>query len=306
MKTSMGMKVCQIIVLVLTGPAVALAQSGTDEPKRISYGVDSTNFGELRLPSGPGPFPVAILIHGGCWLATRGGVQGGMQSVARALAQRGIATWNIEYRRVGHPGGGWPGSYHDLSTASDFVRTLAKSYPLDLTRVALVGHSSGGYFAGWIAGRPNLPSGSPFTSANPISLVGLVVLDAFLDYRVIDSRGVDGRLFCDEPILPRLFGGDPETVPDHVRQAAPLALLPYRIPQEYVVSSLRYPVRPPRPLAGGRTTLEVSDYPALARAAGDRVAVNVVPDAEHFDFVSPTSAAWPAVEAAIVKVLKRP
>jgi pimeloyl-ACP methyl ester carboxylesterase len=183
---------------------------------------------------------------------------------------------------------------------------LATHYPLDLTRVALVGHSSGGYFAGWLAGRHNLPSGSLFTDASPIPLVGVVVLDAFLDYRVIDSRGVDGRLFCDEPILPRLFGGDPEMVPDHVRQASPLALLPYGIPHEYVVSSLRYPVRPSRPLAGGRTTFDVADYPALARAAGDRVNVQIVPDADHQDFVTPTSAAWPAVEAAIVKLLKRP
>jgi acetyl esterase/lipase len=298
------MKVCQF--LVLTGSALLLGQPGGEEPRRISYGAEATSFGELRLPSGPGPFPVAVLIHGGCWLASRGSVDGGMRSVATALADRGIATWNIEYRRAGHPGGGWRGSYHDLSNATDFVRTLAKDYPLDLTRVALVGHSSGGYFAGWIAGRRNLPAGSILTSADPIPVVGLVVLDAFLDYRVIDSRGVDGRLFCDEPILSRLFGGDPETVPDHVRQASPLALLPYGIPQEYVVSSRRYPVKPARPLADGRTTLEVLDYPALARAAGDRITVHVVPDAEHFSFVNPTSPTWPAVEAAIVKVLSRP
>jgi acetyl esterase/lipase len=296
----------RFLVLVLAGSVLLQGQSGQVEPQRIAYGAESTSFGELRLPSGAGPFPVAVLIHGGCWLASRGGVDGGMQSVAVALANRGIATWNIEYRRVGHPGGGWPGSYHDLSTATDFVRTLAKSHPLDLSRVALVGHSSGGYFAGWIAGRRNLPSGSPLTSADPISLIGVVVLDAFLDYRVIDSRGVDGRLYCDEPISSRLFGGDPDTVPDHVRQASPLALLPYGVPQEYVVSSRRYPVKPARPLADGRTTLEVLDYPALARAAGDRITVHVVRDAEHSSFVNAKSPTWPAVEAAIVRVLSGP
>jgi acetyl esterase/lipase len=226
--------------------------------------------------------------------------------MARVLASRGIASWNIEYRRVGHVGGGWPGSYRDLADATDFVRTLAATHPLDIGRVALVGHSSGGYFAGWLAGRRNLPSGSPLTGSGAVSPVGMVVLDAFLDYRVIDSRGVDGRLFCDEPILPRLLGGEPASVPDHVRQASPLALLPFGIPQEYVVSSLRYPVTPVRPLAGGRTTLNVLDYPALARAAGDSVSVHIVPDADHFDFLKPTSAAWPAVEAAITKILKRP
>lgn len=125
MKTTIGTKICQIVVLILTGSTPVLAQSRGNESERISYGAEATSFGELLLPSGPGPFPVAILIHGGCWLAARGSVEGGMQRVASALAQRGIATWNVEYRRVGHPGGGWPGSYHDLSNASDFVRTLA-------------------------------------------------------------------------------------------------------------------------------------------------------------------------------------
>jgi acetyl esterase/lipase len=229
-----------------------------------------------------------------------------MRPMAQVLASRGIASWSVEYRRVGHPGGGWPGSYRDLADATDFLRTLAVSYPLDLKRVVLVGHSAGGYFAGWLAGRHHLPPESPLTGAREISPIGLVVLDAFLDYRVIDSRGVDGHLFCDEPTLPGLFGGDPSSTPDHVRQASPLALLPFGIPQEYVVSSLRYPVTPPRPLAGGRTTFAVLDYPALARAAGDSVDVQVVPEADHFDFLKPTSAAWPAVEAAIVRVLQRP
>mgnify|MGYP003581086600 CR=1 FL=1 len=96
MTTTLGAKVCRIAVLVLTGSAQLLAQSGGNEPKRIPYGAEATSFGELLLPSGPGPFPVAILIHGGWWLATRGGVEGGMQQVARALVQRGIATWNVE------------------------------------------------------------------------------------------------------------------------------------------------------------------------------------------------------------------
>lgn len=123
-----------------------------------------------------------------------------MRPMAQVLANRGIASWNVEYRRVGHPGGGWPGSFRDLADGTDFVRTLAASYPVDAGRMALVGHSSGGYFAAWLAGRRNLPSSSPLTGVNPVSAVGMVILDAFLDARVIDSRGVDGRLFCDEPV----------------------------------------------------------------------------------------------------------
>jgi acetyl esterase/lipase len=225
-----------------------------------------------------------------------------MRAIARMLANHGIASWNVEYRRVGHVGGGWPGTFRDLSDATDFVRDLARTHRINLQQVVVVGHSSGGYFAAWIAGRHHLPAGSPLVGSSPLKLAGLVLLDAFLDPRVIDSRGVDGDLFCGEPILARLIGGAPESVPEQLRQASPLALLPFGVPQAYVVSSLRYPVTPSRPLAAGRTTLEVLDYPALAKRAGDFVSVQIVPDADHFDFLKPTTNAWASVEPVIIKI----
>lgn len=75
----------------------------------IRYGPDALRSGELRLPAGMGPFPVAIVIHGGCWIAQLGGT--GMQGFSESLRKRGIATWDINYRRIGHPGGGWPGTF---------------------------------------------------------------------------------------------------------------------------------------------------------------------------------------------------
>jgi acetyl esterase/lipase len=290
-----------LIAVVAATSSIAAAQSVDAVPQRISYGTAPTSFRELIMPLGSGPFPVAVLLHGGCWLSTRSSLAD-IRAIAAMLAKHGIASWNVEYRRVGHAGGGWPGTFRDVSDATDFVRELARTHPLDLQRVVPVGHSSGGYFAAWIAGRHNLPAGSPLVGSSPLKLAGLVLLDAFLDPRVIDSRGVDGRLFCDETILPRLIGGTPEASPEHLRQASPLALLPFGVPQAYVVSSLRYPVTPTRPLAGGRTTLAVLDYPALANGKGDSVSVHIVPDADHFDFLKPTTNAWPAVEDAIVKI----
>ena len=290
------------IVLILLLLAFSSARGQTrDAPVRVNYGTEATSFGELLMPSGGGPFPVAILIHGGCWLSTLSSLDD-MRAIGTMLAKHGVASWNLEYRRVGHMGGGWPGTFTDLSDATDFVRELARTHPLDLQRVVLVGHSSGGYFAAWLAGRHNLPASSPLVGPSPVKIAGMVLLDAFLDPRVIDSRGVDGRLFCNQPVLSRLVGGAPESVPDQLRQVSPLALLPFGTPQEYVVSSLRYPVTPARPLAAGRTTLSVLDYPALARAAGDTVTVQVVPDADHFDFLKPTANAWSAVEAALVRI----
>jgi hypothetical protein len=66
---------------------------------------------------------------------------------------------------------------------------------------------------------------------------------------------------------------------------------------------LRYPVTPARPLAGGRTTLPLLDHPALAKAAGDDVAVTIVADADHFDFLKPGTRAWVEVEAAIATIV---
>lgn len=103
---------------------------------RIAYGSDPLQFGELRLPSTKGPHPVAIVIHGGCWVAKLGTMDqravamDNMRPLAAALTDSGIATWNIEYQRLGHNGGGWPGTFRDVANAADFLRTLARDNPL--------------------------------------------------------------------------------------------------------------------------------------------------------------------------------
>jgi hypothetical protein len=85
-----------------------------------------------------------------------------MRAIATMLANHGIASWNIEYRRVGHVGGGWPGTFRTrrIMCASWLGRT-----PLDLALVMAVWHSSGGNFAAWIAGRRHLPAGSPLVGS---------------------------------------------------------------------------------------------------------------------------------------------
>lgn len=227
-----------------------------------------------------------------------------MRPIAEMLLEHGVASWNVEYRRVGHAGGGWPGTFRDLSDAVDHLRKLVDNHPIDVSRIVVAGHSSGGHFAAWLAVRSRLPKGTPLTSAAPLPISGVVAIDAFVDPLVIDSTGVDGELYCGEPILERLVGGDPSVETDQLRQISPLEMLPWGVPQAYVVSSKRYPVVPARPLADGRTTMQVADYPALARAAGDDISVQVIPEAGHFDFLDPTTAAGWAVERAILRVVE--
>ena len=120
---------------------------------RASYGFGPIEVGELRLPPGKGPFPVAVIIHGGCW-AKGFATMRMLSPLADALTAKGFATWNIEYRQLGDTGGGWPGTFQDWGAALDHLRVLARTQPLDLKRVIVVGHSAGGHAALWLAARP--------------------------------------------------------------------------------------------------------------------------------------------------------
>ena len=126
--------------------------------RRLAYGEDSSQYGELRIPTGSGPHPVVILVHGGCFKAVYATTRD-LAPMGDALRDGGIATWNVEYRRLGEPGSGWPGTYLDIGRAVDHVRALAREYPLDLGRVVILGHSAGGHLAallGTTAGDPAL------------------------------------------------------------------------------------------------------------------------------------------------------
>src|SRR5690349_1351707 len=70
----------------------------SDAPKaKISYGSSPQQYAELRLPEGAGPFPVVVLIHGGCWIGYASAAY--TAPMASALTREGWATWNLEYRR---------------------------------------------------------------------------------------------------------------------------------------------------------------------------------------------------------------
>ncbi len=120
--------------------------------ERIAYGPGPLQFGDLRLPPGPGPHPLALVLHGGAWMATYNLIHTGHLCVA--LAEAGIASWNIEYRRVGDVGGGWPAALEDVERAVAHVPALPG---IDAGRVVLVGHSAGGHLALLAARRAPFP-----------------------------------------------------------------------------------------------------------------------------------------------------
>ncbi|MFW0796979.1 alpha/beta fold hydrolase [Gordonia sp. CPCC 205515] len=147
-------------------------------PVRLSYPSTGTpdprqNMGDLYLPPAPavpgGTLPLVVLVHGGGWQAAGGDLRG-LAPVARALAARGIAVFNVEYRRVGS-GGGWPTTLIDVRDATDFADTLYQRFPvLSRGRIVLVGHSAGGHLALWAAMHARPAPRAVVSIAGPLDL----------------------------------------------------------------------------------------------------------------------------------------
>jgi acetyl esterase/lipase len=257
--------------------------------RRITYGADASQYGELRVPGGTGPHPLVVLIHGGCFKADYATAQD-FGAMADALKADGIATWNIEYRRLGQPGGGWPGTYLDVGRAVDHVRAIAGEYHLDLGRVAVVGHSAGGHLAMWAAARRRLTKASDLYVGDPLKLRGAVDLAGPID---LAAHLPEYETLCRDTVITSLLGGTPAAVPDHYAQASAIKLLPLGIPQVIVVGSHEEFV--PLPL--------VDAYVEAATRAGDDVRRMLIPRAGHFEIASPLSFTWPQIRSAIRSLL---
>src|SRR5262245_55922091 len=224
------------------------------------YGSGPSQVAELFLPRGSGPFPVAVVVHGGYWRAKYDRTR--MDALCIDLSAHGLAAWNLEYRRVGL-GGGWPETFEDVATAVDLLADL--DAPLDLDRVVAVGHSAGGQLATWIAARPTLPDGVP--GANPrvrpravVSQAG--VLDLLLAADLVPSG---------EPT--RALLGAPDEPPDRYELASPRALVPIGVPQLV--------------LHGDRDDIVsmriATSYTAAANEAGDDIELRVLTNTGHFE-----------------------
>lgn len=254
--------------------------------ERIAYGPHDQQFGDLYLPKIEPPYPVIILIHGGCWRALYGLEPLG--KLCRAFTAEGIAVWNIEYRRLGN-GGGWPTTFHDVARAADYVRQLAVSYQLNLNHVITMGHSAGGHLATWLAGRHNLSPKSELYAADPLTIHGVVSLAGIPDM----AAAVAQNICQDAPH--ELLAGLPAAVPDHYRDGSPSNLLPFGITQ-VLINGDQDPVVP---------TSYVRDYQAAAQQAGDIVHLSEIKQAAHFELITPDSHAWPVLKEAAFDLLQK-
>ena len=252
---------------------------------RVNYGSDSSQHGELRIPPGGGPHPVVILIHGGCFKAAYA-TKRDLAPMGDALKAQGIATWNIEYRRLGQPGGGWPETYLDVGRGVDYLRTLATEHSLDLGRVVIVGHSAGGHLALWAAARSKVPTNSPLYQSNPLPVRGVIDLAGPVDM----TANISGyEALCRDSVITTLLGGRPDQVPERYAQASPAKLLPLGVPQVVVVGEHEDFL--PRRVA--------DTYESAAARSGDSVRLIVIPRVGHFEIASPRASTWKQVLSAI-------
>lgn len=256
---------------------------------RLFYGESVLQVSELRLPSGPGPYPVAIVLHGGCWVSAFAGIENSAP-LADALRNAGVATWNVEYRRVDNPGGGWPGTFDDVAAAADYLREMAPTYQLDLERVVAIGHSAGGHLALWLAARSRLPEKAVLYRPDPLRLRGAVSLGGPGDLAASREHLSEP---CGSDVVSRLMGGGREEVPERYREGSPAELLPLGVPQTFITGE-------DDNVVPGRFA---DDYRRVATGRGDTVDHIVVKNAAHHEYMSPNSDAWPVVRDAVLSLL---
>jgi acetyl esterase/lipase len=234
---------------------------------RISYGKGPQQFGDLRLPSGKGPHPVVLFIHGGYWRNAYNLEHTG--HLCAALTKAGAATWNIEYRRLGDAGGGWPGTLDDVLHAAEYLKRLVPRYNLDLRRAVAAGHSAGGQLVLWLAAQMAM------------DLRGVIPLAAVSDlrraYALQLSNGVVGQF----------LGGSPDRVPQRYASTSPMELLPISVAQRVLHGTADNIV----PFEMSKRFAEASHNAKLIPLQG----------AGHFELIDPQAKEWETVRKNILE-----
>jgi len=249
---------------------------------REQYGDSTATFVEWT-PAAGAPRARIVALHGGYWRAAYDLVH--LRPVCTALAGLGFDVVSIEYRKLGEPGGGWPGTFEDVTRALNTLASRVPSLERDGLPTLLLGHSAGGQLALWAASRTRAPGRLPGPSV--LAVDGVVALapvsDLFEASRLELSKGV----------VRDLLGGTPAEVPDRYRETSPAELLPLGVRTVLVHGTADDDV--PYALSPA--------YVERARAAGDDVRLVTLAGAHHFDLIEPASPHWPRVVEAIASLV---
>ena len=289
-----------LLLLAACSPATRPEEApAAVQPNNATYGTDANlaaskpdailryadhprGFAELRLPQGEGPFPLAVIYHGGCW-KTGIASQAYMAPLATRWQQLGIATLNVDYREVGD-GGGWPGSFADWSASAKLIEEVAAKHPIDRARLTLVGHSAGALPAQWLA-RDDGAEG-PVGARAGLKVRGAIVLDGPGD---VGAEQPAFDALCQFSAVEPFMGAMPAAAPARYAAISPATRAPQLDELLFVQAKL------PAPSAATQA--------ALARG-GAKVTVRENAGASHFAIITPGNPAYAANEAAMLSVLR--
>ena len=258
-------------------PDDVLSRTPPPADERISYGSDPNQFGDLRLPRSngqktKGPYPVVMNIHGGFWRAKYDLMHA--SHLCAALTKAGIATWNLEYRRVGNQGGAWPGTFEDITNGYRFLKQIARKHELDLKRFVVMGHSAGGHLAIALAGhQPDI--------RGAVSLAGVLDLNRAWELHLSNDAVVE------------FLGGTPPQMPDHYREADPMQLSVKAA--QHIIHGADDDIVP----------LAISQkYADLKKQKHEDVTLTILPKTGHFELIDPEALAWTEVERSVRHLLR--
>ena len=252
------------------------------QPDVVSvYGAAPQQFGELWLPAGDKAAPLVVLIHGGCWQSAYDIEH--VRPAATALRKAGYAVWAIEYRRIGDPGGAWPGTFEDVALAIDHLGWLLEAEALEPRSCVFMGHSAGGQLALWAAARSNFPAGHAFYAPDANKPDAVFGLAAITDLRAYAA----GESGCEQSTVELL--GAPAEHADRYAAVSPVELLPLGVPS-LLAQGAEDPIVPPA---------QAETFHARAAETGEASKLLRLPGAGHFDLIHPRTDAWRAILAAL-------
>ena len=253
---------------------------------RTSYGEDPSQFAELRFPTGKGPFPLLFVVHGGFWQSRYDLWHTG--HLCAALTSKGIISCNIEYRRIGNAGGGWPGTFKDINLATHRIVEITSSDPrFDHARTAILGHSAGGHLALWLAGSHRISEGSPIHLDQKQAVTKAISLAGVSDLRLAWKQRLG------HGIVTRLMGGTPNEVPDRYDACSPIELLPTGASQALIHGTDDDTVPVSQSEAYVEKAERLGDWPILVKLNG----------VGHYELIDPESEGWPQVVRAVLSLL---
>jgi acetyl esterase/lipase len=256
--------------------------------ERIHYGSDPNQIAEFRFPDGKGPFPLLFVVHGGFWQSLYDLAHIG--HLCAAFTSQGIITCNIEYRRIGNPGGGWPGTFQDISLATrSILKTRSSDSRFDLTHTAIIGHSAGGHLALWLVGSHRVSRDSPLYHNQKLAIASAISLGGVTDLRLAWQQKLG------HGIVNRLMGGTPDEHPDRYDAGSPIQLLPMGARQVLIHGA-------------NDDIVPVSQSEAFVQRAeklGDRSTLVKLDGTGHFELIDPESRTWPIVSNAVLSLLKQ-